>query len=270
VSETGFTVTLATLLVLGLSAVAFGWRRVGKLSRFLHRAGAVVLVLSLLGFLSLCSQVYADGGYPQVEFRLTFEGPTGTPVEGVELRVEDEEGHNFFSYPITDYLPSQVPISDRRGLMVFHHVSRGIEFTHHAHNCWGLFWVDVTRGPRFICRFVHRGQEVYRTSFHDLNDTVKRWSEAEIVKRRWHRSAWPLFELLSQGASWEEAAGRARQLFCFQANGKLGPEGSAAFSASLDFKNEEAAAARLQGREPEEEIEFSVMRKTVTIRPQGH
>jgi hypothetical protein len=33
------------------------------------------------------------------------------------------------------------------------------------------------------------------------------------------------------------------------------------------LRNEEAAIARLKGEDPEEEMEFAVVRRTVTIRP---
>ena len=67
-------------------------------------------------------------GYLQIEHELTFLDPNGNPIEGVELRVEDQSGKEFFCFPVTDYLPGQTPKSDKDGVIRFHHVSTAVEW----------------------------------------------------------------------------------------------------------------------------------------------
>jgi hypothetical protein len=76
-------------------------------------------------------------GYLQIEHELTFLDPNGNPVEGVELKVEDQRGNEFCCFPVTDYLPGQTPKSDKKGVIRFHHVSTAVEWDNYG---WALFW----------------------------------------------------------------------------------------------------------------------------------
>ena len=77
-----------------------------------------------------------DGGFGQVEYRVKFVRADGSPTPGVQLRVENEQGTNFFHYPVTDYVDGRVPVSEGDGVLTFHHVSNGPEF---GGRCWELF-----------------------------------------------------------------------------------------------------------------------------------
>ncbi len=90
-------------------------------------------------------------GYNQLEYELTFKDPSGNPIEGVELNVEDERGNQFFCFPVTDYLPNRTPKYDEQGVMRFHHVATAVEWDNHG---WLLFWtipVQTTRSPNPDC-----------------------------------------------------------------------------------------------------------------------
>src|SRR5262249_3065671 len=124
---TALLVTCVVSILVGVIDTLYGWvswRRV----RWPRRLTGPALVLAGASVLQSAQSIVWDGGYPVTEFQLTFVNPDGRPVEGVELRVENREGTNYFYYPVTDYLPGQTPTSDRNGLMEFHHVGRAIEF----------------------------------------------------------------------------------------------------------------------------------------------
>src|SRR5579859_1255662 len=131
-------------------------------------------------------------GYGQLEYELTFKDSTGNPIEGVELKVEDQTGDEFFCFPVTDYLPNRIPASDRHGLMRFHHVSTAVEWDNYG---WSLFWVfpvQTTRSPVYICRFLRGGKEVHRVAFGELPDwdwPGKGWEDVPKVTQRWNWSA---------------------------------------------------------------------------------
>jgi hypothetical protein len=235
----------------------------------LRRRLTVLLCLAVPGLvlLLLCSSMNClvwDGGYPPAEFQATFTDEGGRPLEGVELRVEDREGHAYFHYPVTDYLPEHVPTSDRHGLMTFHHATHGLEFG--GKSC-GLFGFGETKAPQYVCRFVFRGEEVYRASYHDLND----WElSGEPVKRRWREPAWPASQLLMKpGEEYDAWRTRARAFFDLNHNGNLEPEEAAAYRAATNYRAEEAAEAELRGETKEEDVEFPVLRKAIVVRVPG-
>jgi hypothetical protein len=131
-------------------------------------------------------------GYLQIEHELTFLDLSGKSIEGVELRVEDERGNEFFCFPVTDYLPGQTPKSDKDGVIRFHHVSTAVEWDNYG---WLLFWcfpVQTTRSPVYVCRFLRGGKEVHRVRYDDLpfwDWPGKGWEQVPKVKRTWNWSA---------------------------------------------------------------------------------
>jgi hypothetical protein len=255
------------LVGLGLAGVLFSRLRPGMYGRRLRYAGAALLVLGFLAVVSLLSTILWDGGYGQAEFQITFQDADKQSIQGVELRVEDREGHTFYHYPVTDYLPGQIPTSDHDGVMVFHHAGSGIEFSGRCWLLFGLIPVEERRGPVFICRFLHQGREVYRIRFGELDSLGGTWEQMPKVKRRWKRSGWPMSQLLTtEGEDYDGWNSRARKFFDLDGDGKLNPEEGAAYHAGTDWRNEEAAIARLKGEDPEEEMEFPVVRRTLTIR----
>lgn len=258
---------LTALLALGIAAIMLPRLRPSAFGRRLRIVGIALVLLGLLGFFS--PKELWDGGYLQAEYQITFRYPDGRPVEGVQLRVEDQRGHTFYHYPVTDFLPDRSPTSDTAGRMVFHHASDGLEF---GGKCWlfyGLIPVEEQPSPVYVCRFLQRGGEVYRVRYGEINSWRSgTWDEVEKVKRRWKRSQWPASQLLStQDESYDAYHARILKIFDLDGNGKLNPEEGAAYGAGTRWRNEEAAIARLKGEDPEEEIEFPVVRRTVTIRP---
>jgi hypothetical protein len=137
-------------------------------SRLLRLVGGVLGLLGLAGLFSLCSAYGWDGGYPYCEYRITFVSPDGKPVQGVRLSVETPAGHVVHFYPVSDFLPDDVPTSGPDGLMVFHHgPTRAVEY---GGTCRGYepFQVGTCHAPQYVCRFLRDGREVARRSYVEL------------------------------------------------------------------------------------------------------
>jgi hypothetical protein len=226
-----------------------------------------VILSILVGLLALTmlttKHVVWDGGYSQAEFQLTFTDAGGKPIEGIELRAEDEAGHNYYYYPVTDYLPGQVPKSNSSGEMVFHHVSNGVEFSGEDRCYLFVFWVTKRRGPMFVCRFLHQGQEVYHFRFGEHGN----WERTGgTVHRQWTWSGWPPAEIACQP---EESAGqytdRVRKFFDVNGNGQLDPEEAAAYHACTCYRADEIALSRLVGKPEGEELEFPLVRRNIVV-----
>jgi hypothetical protein len=208
----------------------------------------VLKVLALVGLIGAVipdQRMIWDGGYATAEFQMTFVDEERKPLQGIELRVEDEGGHTYFHYPVTDYLPDHTPISDHNGLMVFHHAGHGVEFSGEVRYLYCLLPRKVRRGPVYICRFVRGDTEVYRISFSQLDDWPGSWDDVARVKRRWKWPAWPMTELLmTPDESLEHWQERALRFFDLDGDGKLSPEEGAAMHAATSYETGEAAIAQ--------------------------
>jgi hypothetical protein len=239
----------------------------GVVRRWLAIPLLVVLVLVLLGLFLPSPCLIWDGGYGQAEFQLTLTDEGGKPLEGVELRVEDLEGRAYYHYPVTDYLPDRIPTSDRDGLMVFHHVSQACEFSGMSCDRFGLFRVEVRKGPQFVCRFLLRGTVVHEVRYGDLDQ----WGGAsDVVKRRWRQPTWPASELLMKpDEEYDAWHARAFAFFDLNHNGKLEPEEAAAYHAGTSLWDEEAAMNELRGEPKEEDMMFPIVRKAIMVRAAG-
>src|SRR5207249_1937781 len=107
---------------------------------------------------------------------------------------EDLQGHVYYHYPVTDFLPGQSPTSGGGGLMVFHHVADLFEFS--GRSCeWCGYRYEKWRGPEYVCRFLYRGSEVHRKGFGELDDGRKWGPDVPRVTRRWKTPAWLMSEL---------------------------------------------------------------------------
>jgi hypothetical protein len=116
---------------------------------------------------------------------IRFVHEDGTPIPGVELRVENEQGTNFYHYPVTDYVEGRVPTSDTNGVLKFHHVAEGPEY---GGRCWLLYGLcfGTCQGPTFVCRFLLEGQETPRAKCNDMNTAAK----GPPITRTWNQADW--------------------------------------------------------------------------------
>jgi hypothetical protein len=228
------------------------------LSRRAWAAACLLLLLVLWLVSSAVARVTAWGAvWEQEEYRFTFRDRHGRPVEGVQLRVENHSGTNFYHFPVTDYLPGQVPTSDAGGVCVFHNVS----------DCWywGLAWwlfgavpMGDHHAPAFVCRFFHQGRAVHRVSYNDLVNTGE-----GTVRRRWKwLTRTELREKVFGGVAWEEMD--PPRVFDLNRDGRIDREEASAKWAAY-FATERAWQI-LDGRKPEwEELEFRLVKRTVVL-----
>jgi hypothetical protein len=228
--------------------------------------GTVVAVLACAS----CNTTRWGGsyGYVQIEHELTFLDPSGDPIEGVELRVEDQRGNEFFCFPVTDYLPAQTPKSDKDGVIRFHHVSTGVEWDNYGRLLFGFVRVQTTRSPIYVCRFVRGGKEVHRVRYDDLPDwdwPGRIWEEVPKVKRRWNWSVMIPNEIrYKPDDTLESHYSRLRVFFHDEGDERPNREVAVAYrnAMKLLFKLEEQ---RGDQQELVEEIEFPVIRRTITV-----
>ena len=253
------------LAVIAAYCVLARWPTPRRISRLQRVALCALLGVAMLLMTLACSPcVVSDGSYPQAEFQLVLKDPAGKPLEGVELRVEDQEGRNYFHYPVNDYLPGKVPASDRDGVIVFHHVPEGVEYSSRTTYVFGVIPIVEQRPPTFICRFLREGQEVCRIPFRELCSWLKTSEDYSKVTRRWIWPVWRESQLLLQpygnGEDWDS---RRLKLFDLNGNGKLDPEEAAAWSAAVSSRAEWVAKSQLRGEDVQEELEFGIIRNTI-------
>jgi hypothetical protein len=210
-------------------------------------------------------------GYLQIEHELTFLDPSGKPVEGVELKVEDQKGNEFFCFPVTDYLPGRAPKSDKDGVIRFHHVSTAVEWDNYG---WSLFWcfpVQTTRSPVYVCRFLRGGKEVHQVRYDRLPNwdwPGREWEEVPKVKRWWNWSAMIPNEIRYKDDTLESHYSRLRLFFHDDGDERPNREVAVACRNArwLLFKLEGKRGAE---QEAVEEIEFPVIRRTITVELPG-
>jgi hypothetical protein len=207
-------------------------------------------------------------GFSQLEYEFTFNDSRGDSIEGIELRVEDQRGKEFYCFPVTDYLPNQVPKSDKDGVMRFHHVSTAVEWDNYG---WYLFWlfpIQTTRSPVYVCRFLRAGKEVYRVPFGELPEwdwPGRMWEEVPRVKRQWNWSAMIPNEIRYKAEESEESYdSRLRLFFHHDRDERPNREVSVAClnATRLLFNLERPHASK---QEAVEAVEFPVIRRTIVV-----
>jgi hypothetical protein len=221
----------------------------------------MVVLTAFVGLISTSAFVIRDGAYPCAEFHVFFRGPSGQPIEGVELQVEDREGNTFYHYPVSDFLPDHIPKSDRDGRLVFHHAGLSLEF---SDRCWYLFFLfpmgEQSR-PHFLCRFLHAGHEVYRMSYEDMYAG----QAGKVVSRRWRWTRWPYSVFLTFSNKDERARNSSfRSFFDNNKDGWFSPEEKAAYGAANTAVSK-TIDAMSQKLSEEQEMEFELLSREVRI-----
>jgi hypothetical protein len=223
---------------------------------------AVGLLLCCL-FLPVRCMVW-DGGFPQFECRISFRDATGQPVEGVALRVETQAGGNCYFYPVTDYVPDDVPVSDKSGVLVFHHVSDFLEFG--GKDCASILGIQISSSggaPKYVCRFFQRGREVHSVWFNEIYQTIDH-KYGPSVKRHFVCSDWLMREYLSEIKRGGDEASLRMRLFDCNGDGKLDREEHIAARVSERTMGYfERPEDKLKRRE--QEVEFAEIELQVTI-----
>lgn len=130
------------------------------------------------------------GGYGQVEYQFQFQNAVGKPLEGVALTVENKDGGKLaFDYPISEFSLNKRPVSGKDGGVVFHHVSVGAEFGEEitTRKILFLFTSEKRTGsvPDFVCRFFHKGREIYQTRYNLLDQEALSAKDLAMVKIKW-------------------------------------------------------------------------------------
>jgi len=216
-------------------------------------------VVALIGLLSFCDMAIWDGGWSEEEYRITILDHAGSPVEGVQLRVENAVGSNFYHFPVADYLPNHVPASDAEGVLVFHHAPRsGI-----SGRSWWLFFVipmEEDSGPIYDCRFLLDGQEVHRIHYNDLVNTG-----TTTVRRRWKwLTLAELQDQVLQGDALDDTEATRPRIFDLNKNGRL--EREELYAAIAADRAHERAMAIEAGEKPEwEQVQFRLVERTVIL-----
>jgi len=215
--------------------------------------------MALIGLLPSCEVTIWDGSWWQEEYRITFLDHAGRPVEGVQLRVENAAGSNFYHFPVTDYLPNHLPASDADGVLVFHHAPRhGVS----GHSWWLFFLIPMGEhsGPIYVCRFLLDGKEVHRIRYNDLVNTG-----TTTVRRRWKwLTMAELQELVLQGVAWDDTEPTRLRIFDLNKNGRL--EREELYAVSAFYRAQERAMAIEAGEKPEwEQVEFRLVERTVVL-----
>src|SRR5947209_7581354 len=98
----------------------------------------VVIILIFGGLSFVATYSIWEGSFAQAEYQVEFRDQTNRPLQGIILRVEDQRGILSYCYPVSDFNASRDLISNKDGVLTFHHVGRGVEF---SGNCYFLFFI---------------------------------------------------------------------------------------------------------------------------------
>lgn len=146
---------------------------------------AVVLIIigivwSFFGIVELW-----DGGFPQVEFQISFLDEQRSPLKGVKLAVTDSKEELAFGYPVIDYRQDSVPTSNDDGLMIFHHINLTPEFGGKCRWLFFVFPVGECEAPKYTLHFLIQDKEMARYEYHKyLGEGAVSWGSLPKVKRQ--------------------------------------------------------------------------------------
>jgi hypothetical protein len=260
-------ISFFVLAVIGSAALGYARLRKRQLRRPVRVAFITAIIFGLFGIGSSCMGIIWDGGFPQEEFEISFRDASGNATKGVELRVEDNEGRPFYFYPVSDYAPDLTPTSDENGIMIFHHIrSTALEFG--GHEWYLFFFIPIGDGsPKYVCRFLHDGREVYRIPYHKLRRRNGARETEEVVKRHWKtpQSLVSLFETNSE-ESGEQRRARIQSFFHVDPNGNSSREAGISYYWAREevYPDDGPTHPLRMGREGDQE--FSVIRRTIVVR----
>ena len=226
-----------------------------SLKTTLLTAGGIGLFMAVLAFGT--PVVIWDGGFGDVEYRIKFVGVDGSPIPNVQLRVENDQGTNYFHYPVTDYVDGRVPTSGDDGVLTFHHISNRPEF---GGRYWKLFGVclGTCKSPAFTCRFLLDDKEIHRSKFNDMNARAN----GRRVTRTWNHLEW--LPARREGESIRDAFSRESDRRDKDRNGNLDMGESAALLAIA--WNVESALSIERGSIPAtDDLEFRTYEETVVV-----
>jgi hypothetical protein len=142
--------------------------------------------IALVGFAScFATNEINDGGFRQMEWQLRFVDKDGRPIPGVQLTVLDNQGKIAFGYPVTDYLVNAVPTSNEDGLMVFHHVALGMEFSWGTRYLFFFIPIDTNKPPVYWLVFRASGRTVGTFRYNDYFGVNPDGRLVPVVKKAW-------------------------------------------------------------------------------------
>src|SRR5438309_1625619 len=128
-------------------------------TRTLFRRIALFIMLGIgaTGAASLAVVQVWDGGFHQAEFRLRFVDAEDRPVSGVTLLVTDALGQRANCYPVSDFHEGAELQSDEGGILTFHHVGLGPEYSGRIRHVFFLIPIGKRTAPIYYCRFYRNG-----------------------------------------------------------------------------------------------------------------
>ena len=149
----------------------------------------IALAIAGLALASLARKEVWDGGFQQVEYRVTFLDKDSRPLKGVQLRVFDSQGKTTFGYPITDFTDESPPSSDENGMMIFHHVGLSPEFGGSCQQLFFVFPVGKCDAPKYTVQFLLSNRPVASFDYTDLEAPGREveWKNLPIAKRKWEQ-----------------------------------------------------------------------------------
>jgi hypothetical protein len=210
--------------------------------------GGLIFVVAAVVFAPI-EMINWDGGFPNAEYRFKFVDGDNHPVPGVTLRVLTQAGGVCHLYPVSDFLPDQVPTSDADGNMIFHHFSDTLEFGGQDHrSLMGITW-KKDKAPQFDCVFSLNGIVVYGARFHTL--LPRNYDRLPSVARSWKPPDWTSREFRTHSNDWKR---HRERLFDVNSDGELDREERVAalcFDRSMD--------------RDEKKVEFVIVERTIVI-----
>lgn len=149
----------------------------------------IALAIIAVALVSLARKEVWDGGFQQIEYRVTFLDENSQPLKDVQLRVLDDQGNTTFGYPVTDFTDECIPASDENGTMIFHHVSLGMEFGGHCHYLFWMIPIGTCFPPKYTLHFLLSARPIASFAYTDLESPghMAGWKNLPKITRKWEQ-----------------------------------------------------------------------------------